>query len=300
MTAPQKKPRVIAAMLTPCSRPGEPDLAALADWAARLVAGGCDGLFVASSTGELPMLGRAHRRAMAAALKEAVGGTATVYAGVSATGAAEVLERARDAAEAGADVAVAMAPFFLKLTQNELAAYLLELADACPLPLAVYHHLRMPAEIGLATAERLAAHANVVAIKDSARDVDRIAALSSMSDWQVYQGSEYFILESLELGATGCVSALAGAVPEWHRDLVAAWERGDRVAAEAAQQRINALAEMYACAALERGFTYFAHGVRRAALHRGLLEAEHGMIKGFEPDAVFDRQLNALFARIGL
>lgn len=293
-------PRVIAAMLTPCTQPGEPDLGELAAWAQRLVAGGCDGLFVGSSTGELPMLGREHRRSMVTAVTEAAGGTATVYAGISATGVPEALEHAHDAAAAGADVAVVMAPFFLKLAPAELQTYFLEIADGCPVPLALYHHLRMPTGIGLDTARRLAAHQNVVAIKDSARDVDRIGALASMTGWRVYQGSEYFVLESLELGATGCVSALAGAVPEWHRDLVDAWERGDRQGAEAAQARLNELAAMYTFDALGRGFTSFAHAVRRAAQCRGMLDAPHGMTKGFEPDPEFDRQLDALFARIGL
>jgi 4-hydroxy-tetrahydrodipicolinate synthase len=289
-------------MLTPCSQPGQPDLDVLGPWSARLVAGGCDGLFICSSTGELPLLGRAQRRAMIATVKNAVGHRAAVYAGISAMGVADAIECANDAAEAGADVGVAMVPFFLKLAPSEMEAFFVEIADASPIPVALYHHVRMPSEIDVATAARLAEHPNIVAMKDSSRDVERIPGLSSAGSgrWDVYQGSESLILESLERGATGSVSALANAAPDWHRDLADAWERSDHAAAEVAQQKIAALSEMFSFAALGHCFDRFAHSVRRAAHRRGLLDAKHGMIKGVEPDPEFDRQLDTHFDRIGL
>ncbi len=297
-----KSPRVIAAMLTPCSQPGQPDLDILGPWSAKLVAGGCDGLFICSSTGELPMLGRAQRRAMIATVKNAVDGRAVVYAGISAMGVADVIACANEAAEAGADVGVAMVPFFLKLAPSEMEAYFVEIADASPIPVALYHHVRMPSEINVATVARVAEHPNIVAMKDSSRDVERIPGLSSAGSgrWNIYQGSESLILESLKRGATGCVSALANAAPDWHRDLADAWDRGDHAAAEEAQRKIAALSEMFSFAALGHCFDRFAHSIRRAAHRRGLLDAKHGMIKGVEPDPEFDRQLDAHFDHIGL
>lgn len=302
MTTSFNAARVIAAMLTPCSQPGTPDLEELGRFSRTLSDKGCDGLFVCSSTGELPLLGRADRRAMIAAVKQAVGGRAAVYAGISAMGLADAIACAHEAAEAGADVGVAMVPFFCKLAPREVEAYFVDLADASPIPLALYHHVRMPSEIAVETAARLADHPNLVAMKDTARDVARIAALSNAGtgQWNVYQGSESLILESLKLGATGCVSALANAAPDWHRELADAWDRGDVAAADAAQQKIVALGKMFSFDAIGCSFDNFAHSVRSAARRRGLFGAKHGMIKGAEVDPAFDRALDAHFEAIAL
>ncbi|MBX7256034.1 MAG: dihydrodipicolinate synthase family protein [Candidatus Hydrogenedentes bacterium] len=302
MTTSFNTPRVIAAMLTPCSQPGQPDLDELGRFAQALVEKGCDGLFICSSTGELPLLGRADRRAMISTVKQAVGNRAAVYAGISAMGVADVIACAREAAESGADVGVAMVPFFCKLAPREVEAYFTEIADASPIPVALYHHVRMPSEIDLETVASLRKHPNIVAIKDTARDVTRIGTLAKAGadGWDVYQGSESIILDSLECGATGCVSALANVAPDWHRELVESWLRGDCAAAEAAQKKINALGEMFSFEAVGRSFDNFAHSIRRAATRRGFLSAKHGMITGGEACPEFERQLDKHFERIGL
>lgn len=302
-TTETRSARVIVAMLTPCSKVGVPCPERLGRLASTLTARGCDGLFVVSSTGEMPLLGRAQRRELIAATKAAAGGTATIYAGVSGTGIAETVAFAEDAADAGADVAVAMAPFFLKLNQPELLAYFRQLADASPLPLALYHHLRMPSTLETATVRRLAEHPKIGAIKDTSGDAQRVVALADRDGGgrlAVYQGSEFLLFESLGLGARGFVTALANVAPEWHRDLIDAWDQGKQEEAQAAQEKITRLGQMFYFDAVGRSFTHFAYALRRAAQVRGWLDGTHGMVPGFVPDAEYDRQLDAHFAESGL
>ena len=132
----------MAAAITPCSAPGVVDAIAMKRLAAFLTEHGCDGLFVAGSTGELPLLDEDDRRAIIAAACEGVGETATIYAGVSGTGLKQTLRYAKNAAADGAQVAVVMAPFFIKVRQSELLHYFKSLADESPIPVALYHHPR--------------------------------------------------------------------------------------------------------------------------------------------------------------
>lgn len=302
-------PRVVAAMVTPCQQAGFIDPPAAGVLARALTDAGCDGLFVASSTGEMPLLSVDHRVELVAAVRRAVGEDTLLYAGVSGLGVSDTLAITRRLADAGADVAVAMVPFFLKLSDAELLAYFRDLADESPLPLALYHHLRMPSQISLDTLQGLADHPNFLAIKDTSRDLERCRGMCNLArrgdetHWrrfEVYQGSEAILHDSLAIGATGCVTALAGAVPEWHRELIDAWQRGDEATCRAAQQQITQLAQIFNLDAVGASFGHFAYALRRAVARRGWIDHSEGMVTGFEPTPAFDRQLDNLFDRCGL
>src|SRR5690606_7499791 len=112
--------------------------------------------FVAASTGELVLLDEDQRRTITSAAREGVASRSLVYAGVSGHGLKQTLRYARNAAADGADVAVAMAPFFLRFSQPETLAYLRAIADASPIPVALYHHPRMPTPLDVDTVARAA------------------------------------------------------------------------------------------------------------------------------------------------
>ena len=135
---------VIPAMITPCRATQEPDIPGVKALANTLIKHGCHGLFVVGSTGELPFLDEDQRREIVQAAREGAGEKAIIYAGVSAMGVKQILRYTDNAAENGADVAVAMAPFFLRANQKQLYAYITEIANASPIPLAIYNHFRMP------------------------------------------------------------------------------------------------------------------------------------------------------------
>lgn len=294
---------VVAAMLTPCRAPGTVDPQGTTRLARVLVEQGCHGLFVLGSTGELPLLDEDDRAALLVAAREGAGPNARLYAGVSGTGVCQTIRYARLAAEAGADVAMIMAPFFLKFDQVELEAYVRAIADASPIPVGIYHHLRMPSVFEPATVARLAGHPNLVTMKDTSADLDRMRKLIRGTAGQglaLFQGSEPLILPSLEAGAHGCVSALANVAPRWHRELLDAWSRGDREAAKQAQQRITHLAGLFRLEPVGRSFAHFAYVLRYAAQAQGWIESICGMTPGFKPDPAFTHAVREHLKAVGL
>ena len=108
---------LIPALLTPCQRPGSPDYASLQSLCAHIYKEGATGVFAVSSTGEMPLMSRKVRRKVLQTVREATPADKTLYAGTSGTGIEQVLKYTQDAADVGADVAVVMSPFFLKLDQ---------------------------------------------------------------------------------------------------------------------------------------------------------------------------------------
>ncbi len=300
-----KAPRyggVIAAVITPCRKPGKPDPEMMERFAHILIGKGCHGLFVLGSTGELPLLDEDQRRELTAAVRKGSGEDATIYAGVSGFGMKQTIRNACNAEKDGADVAVVMAPFFLKISQEELFEYIKQIADESPIPVGIYNHFRMPSILEPETLKRLAGHPNIVAVKDTDSDLEgTLAKLHSITDSPVsfFQGREPFLYDSFLAGAAGCVSALANIAPETHRQLYDAVKQDNINEAQSCQKKINSLSRIFRLHETKRSFAGFVYSIRKVAEFRGWLDYTYGLVPGFKGSALFDRKLLDIFLEAG-
>ena len=86
-------------------------------------------------------------------------------------------------------------------------------ADASPLPVMVYD-IPVFAKVKLdwEMVQRLARHGNIIGFKDSTADFSRfkspIRLLDEIPDFQLLQGKERFLVDSLLAGATGFVVSM--------------------------------------------------------------------------------------------
>jgi dihydrodipicolinate synthase/N-acetylneuraminate lyase len=294
---------VIAAVVTPCSSPGDVDPPSLSRLCRILVAEGCDGLFIASSTGESVFLDEGDRRALVVAAREAVPESTTLYAGVSGLGLKQTIRYAALAAEDGADVAVVMTPFFLKISQSEFENYVLAVANASPIPVALYHHPRMTTHICAETVARVAEHPNIVAMKDTSPNIERAEALiraTASAEISILQGNESLALSSLQLGAHGMVTALAGVVPEWHAAMFDAVRAHHLETAIRYNEQIVQLWQMFRIEEIAESISAFTRSIKLALRRRGWLENLDGMLAGYEPDVAFEGLILEHLNRVGV
>lgn len=305
---PTRAPRrlyagVVAAMVTPCVAPGEIDTQALSRLSRILVAEGCDGLFVAASTGEAAVLDENERRALCVAARNAVPDSTTIYAGVSGLGQKQSVRYAELAAQDGANVAVAMAPFFVRISQIEVVEYLSSIADASPIPVAIYHHPRMTTQIDIDTVARISEHPNIVAMKDTSPTLERAQALvqaTTSSNLSILQGNESLAYASLQSGAHGMVTALAGVVPEWHAALFDAVRERDFEKASLYHEQIVQLWQMFRLDEVGQSISAFTCTIKMALRRRGWLERLDGMLAGFAPSEAFERLIIEHLNRTGV
>ncbi|MBN2580631.1 MAG: dihydrodipicolinate synthase family protein [Pirellulales bacterium] len=279
------------AIIAPCLPTGEVDPGATRRLCRILTDHGCHGIFVLGSTGEMPFLDEDDRRALTVAAREGVGARATLYVGTTGLGLKQTIRYTKNAAEDGADVAVIMAPMIFKFSQPELAAYTRAAADASPIPLAIYHHKRMPSWYDVETIAELSQHPNIVAVKDTSNDMTRLQRLidaTAGTDFAIFQGHENLFLDSLKIGAGGCVSALANVSPEWHVALYRAHFSGNATEAEIHQRQITALSQIFHHPFSSVSFSYFTYSLKRILQHRGWLEHANGLMPGFQPPTEFD------------
>lgn len=135
------------------------------------------GLVVLGSTGEAILLSDEERRDVLKAAMNAAAPNKVMVAGTGIESASETLHLTEYAASLGYDVAMVRTPHYYKAQmkpENMLAFYRF-VADRSPLPVIIYNFPQatgydIPAEVVI----QLAEHPNLVGIKESSGDVDKV------------------------------------------------------------------------------------------------------------------------------
>src|SRR5881397_224815 len=130
--------RALCAMITPFTQVGALDLDRAQRLADHLVSRGCDGLVLSGTTGESPTTTDAEKAALVEAVRDAVGGRASVVAGVGTFDTRHTVELAREAEKAGADGVLVVSPYYSRPPQDALEEHFRTVADASGLPVVLY------------------------------------------------------------------------------------------------------------------------------------------------------------------
>ncbi len=219
---------VLTAMVTPLNSEGSVDLAAAEKLAVRLVAEGNDGLVVSGTTGEAPTTSDTEKRELLAVVRAAVGPRVPLVAGVGTNDTAHSVALATEAARAGADGLLVVAPYYSKPTQAGIAAHLTSVANATELPIMIYD---IPGRTGVAVATetlvRLAEHRRIVAVKDAKGDLAAATRVMRRCNLAYYSGDDALTLAHLTNGAVGLVGVTSHLLAGCYATMVAAVERGD-------------------------------------------------------------------------
>lgn len=240
MTSPATRPfgRALCAMITPFTAAGGLDLDAARRHAAALVADGCDGLVLSGTTGESPTTTDEEKTALLRAVREAVGGSVPLIAGVGSSDTRHTVRLAQEAEAAGADGLLVVTPYYSRPPQAAVEAHFLKVAEATGVGLMLYD---IPGRTGTriepATLLRLAEHPRVLAVKDCSYDLLAATGVMARTSLAYYSGCEELNLPLYAIGGAGYVSTVANAVPRQMRVPLDAFDAGDT--AEAA--RLNGL-----------------------------------------------------------
>jgi 4-hydroxy-2-oxoglutarate aldolase len=210
---------IFVALTTPFAEDGSVSLAGLKHNIQRYNGTDLAGYVAIGSTGESVLLSRSEVEAVLATVKEAAGIGKKLIAGTGAESTAETIERTKRAAELGYQVALVKTPYYYKPSYKPdvLIAHYRRVADASPIPVMLYS---VPQFTGVALeapeVAELAQHPNIIGIKDSSGNVQRVAEMiaATPASFQVLVGAAATIYPSLALGARGCILALACALPE--------------------------------------------------------------------------------------
>lgn len=219
---------LLTAMVTPFAPDGSLDLPAAVRLATHLVDAGCDGLVMSGTTGESPTTTDAEKLAVLRAVLEAVGDRARVIAGAGSYDTAHSVHLAKASAAEGAHGLLVVTPYYSRPPQAGLLAHFTAIADATPLPVLLYDiPPRSVVPIESETLRALAAHPNIVGVKDAKGDLHAGAQLMAETGLAYYSGDDALNLPWLAMGATGFISVISHVAPGQLRDLLSSFASGD-------------------------------------------------------------------------
>ena len=176
---------------------------------------GCAGIAPFGTTGEALSVGIDERIAAIETLLDGGIDPARVIPGTGLTSIADTARLSRACLDMGCAAVMTLPPFYFKGVSNDgLYAYFEQLIAALGADARIFlYHIPPIAVVGIPPALVKRLHrdfpAQVIGIKDSSGDWDNTRELLGIDNMIVYPGSELPLLDALELGAPGCISAMA-------------------------------------------------------------------------------------------
>jgi len=166
-----------------------------------------------------------------------------LIAGSGAESTAETIEHTNRAGSIGFDAALVRTPHFYKpqMKLDALSEFYLRVADASRIPILVYSvPIFTNLQVGADLIALVAQHPNIIGMKDSSGDVEGVRKIiaAAPKSFQALVGSASTLFESLELGASGAILALANAFPELCVESYDAARSGDRTRAHSLAQQL--------------------------------------------------------------
>ncbi|UPY36089.1 4-hydroxy-tetrahydrodipicolinate synthase [Sediminicoccus sp. KRV36] len=231
----------LVALITPMHADGSLDERAYVELVEWQIAEGTDGLVPVGTTGESPTLSHdEHKRVVELCIK-AARGRVPVVAGAGSNSTAEAIDFARHAKEAGADATLVVTPYYNKPTQEGLFLHYTAIADAVDLPMVLYNvPSRSVVDILPETMGRLAAHRNIIGVKDATANLARPLHQRATcgSDFIQLTGEDHTALAFNASGGVGCISVTANIAPRLCAEMQKAWREGRVCEAMAIQDRL--------------------------------------------------------------
>lgn len=210
---------------------------------------GVNGVFVGGTTAEGAYLTAEERLKAIDTVARVAGDGLTIYAVVLRSDTKAVLDEMQALRGSRASYAAAVTPFYMGVSQEEVAVHFRLIADASPLPFLLYNIPQNTANwIRIDTVIELASHPNIVGIKDSAGDFMAFThgALTVTDGFAWVQGEDRLDAPSFMIGAPAIVTGLGNVDIRPYVRMYAALEQDDWETVKACQREINALARVIA------------------------------------------------------
>ncbi|MBV8044669.1 dihydrodipicolinate synthase family protein [Pluralibacter sp.] len=241
----QKIEGVLTAIVTPFDNEGALNLDALRRQVDRQLSAG-NGIFCGGTNGEFFVLNEAEKIAVTRTCVDEVAGRASIIAHIGEVSTRETIRLGKQIEALGVDAVSVITPWFVPLKQQELIAHYTAIADALTVPVFLYNiPVRTGNTIEPETARILAAHPNIVGIKDSAGSDESLRrfldAVKDIDGFDVLNGPDSLIHQGFVEGCSACISGLANVAPTAVNTIWSRFITGDIAGSRQAQASITGL-----------------------------------------------------------
>jgi 4-hydroxy-tetrahydrodipicolinate synthase len=197
---------------------------------------GTDGIVVAGTTGESPVLCAAEVEELTERAVARCQGRVKVIVGAGFNATEATVARTRSLSRLGVDAVMLVTPYYNKPPQEGLYRHFAAAADASAAPVILYNvPSRTAVDLLPSTVARLARHPRIVAIKEATASMSRARELLSACppEFTLLSGDDATALDYMSIGARGVISVTANVVPRRMHELCRAAISGDLATARA-------------------------------------------------------------------
>jgi 4-hydroxy-tetrahydrodipicolinate synthase len=219
----------LVAMITPFTQDNRIDKDGLRSNIDFLAQGGVSGIVPSGTTGESATLTfQEHKDLIDMTVDYS---TVPIIAGTGSNNTTEALDLTKYAADAGADAALLISPYYNKPNDAGIIKHFTTIADNADIPQILYNvpnrtGINMKPEI----TSQLAKHPNIAGIKEASGDLNQISMIIEITrdeDFVIISGDDALTLPIMALGGVGVISVAANIVPDKVSSLIKAFNDGD-------------------------------------------------------------------------
>ena len=205
--------------------------------------------FILGTTGEIASNSYSNREHLVQLAGKIVSGKTTLYAGITDNCIENTIKAAKKYADWGIDVFVVHLPYFFQLTNDLMLKYFETIAKYSPRPIMIYNimsvtHMSVPIEV----IDKLSHHPNIVGLKDSERDYERVEKLAEKfkdrEDFALFIGWTNKASQALLLGFDGIIPNTSNVTPGLFQSLYEATINGNEKEAMKLQNRAEGLSQL--------------------------------------------------------
>lgn len=233
--------RVLTAMVTPFRPDGSLDLDAAGEVARWLVDHGNDGVVVAGTTGEAPVLSKDEHLQLIRTVREALP-DAVVVAGAGSNDTRHAIEMTETVTAIGVDAVLSVGPYYNRPPQSGIEGHFRAIAASTDLPIIVYD---VPGRTGRRISTEVLVRLftevpNMVAFKDATGDPAGTARLlSAVPEVEVYSGDDALTLPLMAVGAVGVIGTSTHWTAPEFAEMFASFDKGDVARAREVNGRLQ-------------------------------------------------------------
>jgi 4-hydroxy-tetrahydrodipicolinate synthase len=244
---------VLSPVITPFRKDYSPDAERFVRHCRWLLKSGCAGLAIFGTNSEANSMSVAEKRGLLEALVKGGVSPSALMPGTGHCAISDSIELTRAAVELGCAGVLMLPPFYYKGVSDEglfrSFAEVIERVGESRLRVYVYHIppvAQVPITLGLVERLLKAYPTQTAGMKDSGGDWNNTKAFLdafAKSGFDVFAGSETFLLQNMRHGGAGCISATANVHPGPISHLYDTWRGAD---ADAQQARLDEIRGVFA------------------------------------------------------
>jgi 4-hydroxy-tetrahydrodipicolinate synthase len=191
---------------------------------------GTDGIVVAGTTGESPVLSAAEIEELTHRAVTRCRGKVKVIVGAGSHATDATVARTRTLSRLGVDAVMLVTPYYNKPPQEGLYRHFMAAADASASPVILYNvPSRTAVDLLPGTVARLARHPRIVGIKEATASLSRAREIVSTcpAEFVLLSGDDATAIDLMGVGARGVISVSANVAPRRMHEACSAALSGD-------------------------------------------------------------------------